>query len=104
MSVGSSRFTGYVTDSRRLDTAVAEMIVRHRMLHAVAHLGVAVSGGADSVALLHLLIPECRARGIALTVLHLHHGLRDEADGDALFVEALAATEGLPFVSRRATL
>ncbi len=104
MAVGSSSFIGYITDHRRLDVAVAEMVARHQLLHAVTRLGVAVSGGADSVALLHLLLPECRARGIAPTVLHLNHGLRAEADEEARFVEALAADAGVPFVSRRVAL
>jgi len=104
MALNSARFSGYVTDPLHLDEAVAEMIARNRLLHDVSHLGAAVSGGADSVALLHLLLPLCRARGIALTVLHLHHGLREEADEDARFVEALAAGAGLPFVGRRASL
>ena len=80
------------------------MVARHQLLLAVTRLGVAVSGGADSVALLHLLLPECRARGIAPTVLHLNHGLRAEADEEARFVEALAADAGVPFVSRRVAL
>jgi tRNA(Ile)-lysidine synthetase-like protein len=104
MAVDSSRFTGYITDHRHLDEAVAEMIARHQLLHAVTRLGIAVSGGADSVALLHLLLPECRVRGIAPTVLHLNHGLRAEADEEARFVEALAADAGVSFVSRRVAL
>ncbi len=104
MAVGSSCFSGYVTDPHRLDEAMAAMIVRHRLLHSVARLGVAVSGGADSTALFHLLMPECRTRGIAVTILHLNHGLRKEADEDARFVEALAADAGLPVVSHRVAL
>ncbi len=56
--------------------------------------GVAVSGGADSVALLLLL----HAAGFRLLhVLHLNHGLRGlESDGDAAFTQALAAELALP--------
>lgn len=60
---------------------------------------VAVSGGADSVALLHLLLvwyPRCRDR---LTVLHFDHGLRgQDSANDARFVATLAATLGLACV------
>jgi tRNA(Ile)-lysidine synthase len=63
-------------------------------------LAVAVSGGADSVALLRALA-EANARdglGLVLTVAHLHHGIRGvEADADAAFVESLAASLGLRF-------
>ena len=54
----------------------------------------AVSGGADSVALLHLLLEAGRGN---LIVAHFNHRLRGKAsDGDAAFVEKLAAKLGLP--------
>jgi tRNA(Ile)-lysidine synthase len=54
-------------------------------------LGVAVSGGADSVALVRRLAELRQELGLVLTVLHVHHGIRGaEADADALFVEQLA--------------
>ena len=56
---------------------------------------VAVSGGADSVALLRGLLA---APGVGpLTVAHFHHQLRLAADADAAFVRGLAAAHGLPF-------
>ena len=55
---------------------------------------VAVSGGADSVALLHLLL---EAGYRKLVVAHFNHRLRGRAsDRDAAFVNALAAKLGLP--------
>ncbi|MEI7900934.1 MAG: tRNA lysidine(34) synthetase TilS [bacterium] len=62
----------------------------HNLLRGVTRLGLAVSGGADSVALFHLMLPVCREAGVAVTVLHLNHGLRTEADDDAQFVCELA--------------
>ena len=63
---------------------------------------VGCSGGADSTALLHLLRQAAPALGLGLRVLHVHHGIRGgEADGDARFVEALAARLGLPFECAR---
>jgi tRNA(Ile)-lysidine synthase len=57
---------------------------------------VAVSGGSDSVALLHLLV-EAGYRN--LVVAHFNHLLRGKAsDGDAEFVRQLAEKLGLPFV------
>ncbi len=60
---------------------------------------VAVSGGADSVALLVVLAalaPRARARLAGL--VHVHHGLRGpEADADAAFCEQLAAAAEIPF-------
>ena len=57
----------------------------------------AVSGGADSVALLRRLLEERPTLGIALSVVHVHHGIREAADEDAAFVGRLAATHDLPF-------
>lgn len=57
---------------------------------------VALSGGADSVALLHLL----RADGLELELAaaHVHHGVRGaEADEDAAYCEGLCAGLGIPF-------
>ncbi|MCU1236900.1 MAG: tRNA(Ile)-lysidine synthetase [Candidatus Solibacter sp.] len=65
-------------------------------------VGVAVSGGADSVCLLHALI---ELGGLRLTVLHVDHRLRgEESRGDAEFVRELAARFGLPFCLREIDL
>jgi tRNA(Ile)-lysidine synthase len=61
-------------------------------------LAVAVSGGADSVALLRTLILAAPEIGLVLSVVHVHHGIRGaEADADAEFVAALAGQYGLSF-------
>ncbi|HVI60548.1 MAG TPA: tRNA lysidine(34) synthetase TilS [Candidatus Saccharimonadales bacterium] len=56
---------------------------------------VAVSGGVDSVSLLHALraLPD-----VDLVVAHFDHGIRSESAEDRAFVQALAARYGLPFV------
>ena len=62
-------------------------------------LGVAVSGGADSVALLRRMAELAPELGLVLTVLHVHHGIRGaEADADAVFVQQLAEGLGLRFL------
>lgn len=66
---------------------------------------VAVSGGADSTALLLALEELKRAGliGVELTAAHLNHGLRGEsAEADARFAESLARECGFEFVSARA--
>ncbi|MEI6149396.1 MAG: tRNA lysidine(34) synthetase TilS [bacterium] len=64
---------------------------------------VAVSGGADSVALLHALKTLSGGRRWRLTVAHLHHGIRGlAADEDARFVERTAAQLKLPCVLGKA--
>lgn len=52
-----------------------------------------ISGGADSVALLHLLL----LRGCEIHAVHVNHGLRGEAsDGDEALVRDLCASRGVP--------
>src|ERR1019366_2324517 len=58
-----------------------------------ARIGVAVSGGADSVFLLHAM----REMGVAAAVLHVNHGLRAaDSERDEEFVRGLAASFCLP--------
>lgn len=57
---------------------------------------VAVSGGVDSVVLLHKLV---RANEARLVVAHIDHGLRPESGEDAQFVARLAGGYGLQFES-----
>jgi tRNA(Ile)-lysidine synthase len=65
-------------------------------------LAVALSGGADSVALLRILAARSAELGLVLHAAHLHHGLRSaEADGDLEFCRELAAKLGLPFNQAR---
>ncbi len=64
-----------------------------------AHVVLAVSGGPDSMALLH---GAARAEaGWHLTVAHLDHALRPESDDDATFVTDAAVALGLPSATRR---
>ena len=58
---------------------------------------VAVSGGADSVCLLHVLLQLRNNLGVTLHAAHLNHKLRgEEADADARYVASLAQRLGIP--------
>ncbi|MGC1186225.1 MAG: ATP-binding protein, partial [Candidatus Acidiferrales bacterium] len=79
-----------------LQSRILEFVSRKRMLRAGETLGVGVSGGADSVALLRLLLELRDQMGIRLVVLHFNHQLRGaEAAADQRFVEELATTHKL---------
>ena len=68
-------------------------------------IGIAVSGGADSVALLHLLLELQRQLGVLLSVAHFNHQLRAKAsDDDEKFVSKLAERYGLEFHVGRANV
>jgi tRNA(Ile)-lysidine synthase len=60
-----------------------------------------VSGGPDSVALLHCLSGLCGWAGISLVAAHFNHGARKAAARDERFVRELARTLGIPFVCGR---
>ncbi len=76
---------------RELAEQLLKAIRKQESIHAGDRVAVAVSGGADSVALLRLLL-ELRAElGIVLSVAHVNHKLRGtESDEDERFVAELA--------------
>ena len=82
---------------------IVEFIARHQMLSPGAHVGVAVSGGADSVFLLEALREVTPRWNLQLSIVHIEHGIRGAAShADAEFVQALASRHNLPFHLRQA--
>lgn len=82
--------------------SLAERVLAHvrreESLHAGDRVGVAVSGGIDSVALLRLLIELRHELGIVLSVVHFNHKLRGvESEADQDFVAKLARSHNLEF-------
>src|SRR6266571_4062921 len=80
---------------------VTSYIERHHLLPESGEIVVGVSGGADSLCLLHLLHRLCgpgkRYAGLRLRIAHLNHKLRGEAGTrDAAAVAGIAAAWGLP--------
>ena len=75
----------------------APPILRNNLFHPGQRVAVAVSGGADSVALLMRLLEERHKLGIVLSVVHVNHGIRETAAEDAAFVGQLAAAHDLAF-------
>ncbi|HYL47692.1 MAG TPA: tRNA lysidine(34) synthetase TilS [Candidatus Limnocylindrales bacterium] len=85
-----------------LENAVLATIRQSHMLAAGDRVGVAVSGGADSVALLRVLENLRAHLGVTLLVVHFNHCLRGaESDADAVFVSNLASASGFEFVQDR---
>src|SRR5437879_2612474 len=86
-------------DSNRIGVVlerIVKTITRYNMFNPGDRVGVAVSGGADSVFLLHALFELAPRWDLKLCVLHLDHRLRgEESGGDARFVRELAASFGL---------
>jgi len=77
---------------------VLSHIRRHELLRAGDRVGVAVSGGIDSVALLRLLLELRSELGVVVSVVHFNHKLRAaESDADQEFVASLAREHDLEF-------
>ena len=84
-----------------LTAMTRELVCSRRLLRRGDRAIVAVSGGIDSVVLLEVLFQVGTALGFDLTVAHVHHGLRADADGDEEFVRQLAGERHLKFRSSR---
>ena len=79
-----------------LTERLLKTIRKQQSIRAGDRLAVAVSGGADSVALLCLLLELRSELGTVLSVAHVNHKLRgEEADEDERFVAKLARQHGL---------
>ncbi|HHV76108.1 MAG TPA: tRNA lysidine(34) synthetase TilS [Syntrophothermus lipocalidus] len=74
---------------------VRQFIVQHNLISPGELVVVGVSGGPDSVALLHLLDLLGKEEGFSIHAAHLNHGLRPEADEEEEFVKELAKSLGL---------
>lgn len=84
------------SEKSRFIGKVRATITRHNMLTLGDKVIVGVSGGPDSVALLHALYTLANEFGVSLHVAHLNHMLRGKAaDDEARYVESLAYELGL---------
>lgn len=82
-------------------TRVRKYIRDHQMLKAEDMVVAGISGGADSIAMLHILKNLQKEIGFSMEVVHVHHGIRgQEADRDEQFVEKICRDWGIPFRSR----
>lgn len=74
-----------------LSQTILDYIRKHELLKAGDRLGITVSGGADSVGLLRLLLELRKEIGAVLSVVHFNHQLRGaDSDDDERFVADLA--------------
>ncbi|MFY9114279.1 MAG: tRNA lysidine(34) synthetase TilS [Dethiobacteria bacterium] len=80
---------------------VRKTIDRHKLFQPGDKVLTGVSGGPDSLCLLHILLQLRSELGIRIYVAHLDHGLRAEASREFEFVRALSGKWGLPFYGAR---
>lgn len=85
-----------------ITSKVLNYIKKHSLLKDNDSVICAVSGGADSVCMLDVLVNLKEELSLALYVVHLNHQLRgNEADRDEEFVRELSHKYGLPFYSKK---
>jgi len=87
----------HVNELPSLVAGVRHAIDRHRMLAGGETVVVAVSGGADSTALLRVLLALRAELRLTIHVAHFNHLLRTDADADAAFVAEMSRDLGLPY-------
>ncbi|RLC61971.1 MAG: tRNA lysidine(34) synthetase TilS, partial [Chloroflexi bacterium] len=86
----------------KLELKVIGFIQRHSLISPGETVVVGVSGGADSVCLLHILAKWQEEQGIRLHVAHLNHQLRGmESEADAKYVSNLADSLSIPITIDR---
>ena len=77
---------------------VSDYINSHNLIENGDRILVGVSGGADSVCLLHILSTLYQDSDVDFFVVHVHHGIRnEEADRDEAFVKSLCEGLKLPY-------
>jgi len=82
---------------------VIDFIKKHGMISSGETVLAAVSGGADSVCMLHMLLELSNELNFSLSAAHFNHMLRgSEADRDEAFVKNLCASLDVPFFAGRA--
>ena len=88
--------------SSALEQRVTRFIREHQLTSSGGCLLVAVSGGADSTCLLHLLVGLREELGIRLHIAHLDHRLRGaDSETDADYVERLVSSLDIPLTTGR---
>ena len=81
-----------------IEQKVKKFMDEHHMLTPGDRVVAGVSGGADSVCLLFVLLKIREEIPFSLHVVHVNHGIRKEAGEDAAYVEQLCSQFGLPFI------
>jgi len=77
---------------------VYDYIKAYNLIEDKDRILIGVSGGADSVCLMHALAELYKNTDVWLMAVHVHHGIRDvEADNDEAFVKEMCDKIGIPF-------
>lgn len=84
-----------------LEGKVEETVQKNKLFEAGERIVVGVSGGPDSMSLLHLLLEWRSSMGLELMVAHLNHGFREASVREATFVREICSKWGVPYYGGR---
>jgi tRNA(Ile)-lysidine synthase len=87
--------------TEKIEKKVFSFLEENSILRKDECVIVGVSGGADSMCLLSLLQAYQSRVPFSMMVVHVHHGIREQAEEDATFVEAFCRREGIAFELHR---
>lgn len=82
---------------QKTEEKVFSFMEEHCMLNSHDKVVAGISGGADSVCLLFVLLEYRKRLPFSLAVVHVNHGIREDAGTDAGYVEALCRQYEIPF-------
>ena len=86
----------------KLRLNVIHTIDREDLLNGVSGVLCCLSGGADSVTLLHVMLSLRQRYGISISAVHVNHGIRgNEADRDEMFCKELCSKYGIKLYVKR---
>ncbi|WP_054741661.1 tRNA lysidine(34) synthetase TilS [Cellulosilyticum ruminicola] len=83
--------------NKKIEYKLQQYIKQHKLLQTGDDIVIGVSGGADSMMLFHYLYTHREEYGIHIKVAHVNHGIREEAEGDAAYVEEVCRKWQVPF-------
>ena len=83
--------------SKMIEKKIKDFIEKYELIQLNETIVVGVSGGADSITLLHYLYKHQEVYQIQLKAAHVHHGIREEAEKDAKYVEGICKEWHIPF-------
>ena len=81
--------------------SVIDNIKKYNLIRAGEIIGVAVSGGSDSMSLLHFLNANKEKYDIQVIAIHFDHGIREESIKDAQFVEDYCRDNNIKLIKTR---
>ena len=97
VKVRKSYRNGMKRMNQRIFRKVKAYIEKYDMLAPGDTVVMGVSGGADSVCLFLMICELAKEMELRPVVVHVHHGIREEAEADAIYVKQLCDERGVPF-------